>query len=271
MNQTLSCSEAVFPAVGLEAFYRSHMDPPPTTKDWDTLARADPLWAVYVAPGTRGGGWDRSAFLATGRAEVNRVMTRVIRLAPELKRGRALDFGCGVGRLTLALSEHFDRVTGVDASPVMLSGARELVGDKCTLVLNQEPDLARFDSGSFDLAYSSLVLQHLPRANALRYLGELVRVTRGDGCVVVQVASRPGWSPKGMIFRFAPRWLIRLGQRRLLGYPAPMLMTALSEEQIRSTVASVGGVVLAAEDDPSYGGHWHYTRYYVRPSVDQPS
>ena len=40
--------------------------------DWETLGREDPLWAVYVAPGTRDGGWELDDFLSTGRSEVER-------------------------------------------------------------------------------------------------------------------------------------------------------------------------------------------------------
>jgi SAM-dependent methyltransferase len=236
-----------------------------TTDDWETLGRADPLWAVFVTPGARGGGWDLDAFLATGRAEVKRVLGRMTELSPETGRDHVLDFGCGVGRLSVALADHFDRVTGVDAAPAMLDQARQIAGGRCTFVLNKAPDVSFLPDGSVDVAYSSLVLQHLPRDQALAYLRDLVRVTRADGCVVVQVAERPDWSLKGMTFRFAPRPVISWAQRQLLGYPAPMLMTSLSDRLVRATVADAGASVLAAEPDESYGGHWRCTRYYVHP------
>jgi SAM-dependent methyltransferase len=246
------------------------MDLAATNDDWETLGREDPFWAVYVAPGRRDGGWDVRAFLETGRVEVERVLARARRLVPAAGRDHALDFGCGVGRLSLPLSTHFAHVTGVDASPTMLARAREIAGDRCTFVLNRAPDLAQFDDASVDLAYSSLVLQHLPRDNALLYVRELVRVTRPTGCVVVQVASRPDWSAKGVAFRFAPPGLTGWAQRHLLHYPAPMLMTALPDRAVRKAVHAAGGTVLAVESDPSYGGHWHYTRYYLAPSRSQP-
>ncbi len=242
-----------------------------TDEDWETLGREDPLWAVYVAPGTRDGGWNLEDFLSTGRSEVDRVLSRVQELAPAAGREWALDFGCGVGRLSLALSTHFARVTGVDASPSMLARAREIAGHRCEFVLNRAADLAQFGDASVDLAYSSLVLQHLPRDQALLYVRELLRVTRSGGCVVIQVASRPDWSAKGMTFRFAPTRLIGWAQRRLLHYPAPMLMTALPDPVVRAAVGAAGGSVLAVEADPSNGGHWHYTRYYLGPPRNQPA
>jgi SAM-dependent methyltransferase len=241
------------------------MAPYSTDKDWETLAREDPLWAIYVKPGTRGGKWDLDTFLATGRTEVEHVLGRLERLSPGFRRAEAIDFGCGVGRLSLALADHFDQVTGIDAAPTMVEKARELAGDRCTFVLNQSLDLAGFGTDSVDVAYSSLVLQHLPREHALGYLRELMRVTRPDGCAIVQVANRPDWSPKGIVFRFAPRAVINWGQRTLLGYPAAMLMTRLPDRVVRRTVTESGGTVLAAEKDASYGGHWHHMRYYIRP------
>lgn len=237
-----------------------------TDDDWETLGRVDPLWAVYVAPGTERGGWDIDAFLATGRAEVDRVITRLDAVAPSVPRGRVLDFGCGVGRLSLALAAHFDEVVGVDVSPAMLEGAREIAGERCTFVLDQSDDLTSVGSNTMDVSYSSLVLQHLPRDRALGYLRELIRVTRPGGCIIAQVASRPDWSLKGMVFRFAPTRLIGWGQRHLLGYPAPMLMTALPDRAIRHTVTKAGATILAAEEDLSYGGHWTYMRYFIRPN-----
>ncbi|MBJ7451214.1 MAG: hypothetical protein JHC71_03900, partial [Blastococcus sp.] len=38
--------------------------------DWITLGSEDPLWAVLVADGTRGGRWDTDAFLRLGRDDV---------------------------------------------------------------------------------------------------------------------------------------------------------------------------------------------------------
>lgn len=41
------------------------------------------------------------------------------------ERGVALDFGCGVGRLTRALAAFFDRATGVDISSSMIEEAKK--------------------------------------------------------------------------------------------------------------------------------------------------
>lgn len=233
-------------------------------EDWTRLGSADPLWAVLVSPEHRGGRWDPAVFLATGRAEVDAVWTHLTRLGIAPVRGRAIDFGCGAGRLTQALTAYADEVVGIDVSAPMLERARGLDRTgRCTFVLNDRPDLSAWADAGFDLAYSSLVLQHLPAALTATYLSELVRVLRPGGVLVAQVATRPDASVRGRIARVAPRAALRIAQRRVLGYPAPMDMHATSPAAVADAAARHGGRVVDATDEPMYGGHWHYRRYFV--------
>lgn len=239
------------------------MDLDRTREDWTTLGAQDPLWAVLVTPQGRHDAWDRDAFLATGRAEVTDVLARIRAGGWTSGHGAALDFGCGAGRLTQALRDHFDQVVGVDFSEPMLERARELdAGRRCEFVHNTSSDLTVFADDSFDLAYSSLVLQHIPTKIARTYLSELLRVVRPGGLVVAQVASRPDTSAKGLLTRVMPRAVMRFVQRRVLGYPAPMDMYPLSPTDV-ALAAGDRGQVVASWDEPMYGGHWVYTRYLL--------
>src|SRR5689334_18240011 len=107
-------------------------------RDWTRLAERDPLWAVYVAPGTRGGRWDVERFFALGREDVAAAMAWLARLGLPTRFERVLDFGCGVGRLSQALAEHAAEVVGVDVAPPMIERARELDPEgRCEFVLNE--------------------------------------------------------------------------------------------------------------------------------------
>lgn len=239
------------------------MDLDRTRADWTTLGAEDPLWAVLVTPQARHDGWHSQEFLQTGRTEVDEVLARVRTLGVTPGAGAAIDFGCGAGRLSQALRAHFERVVGVDFSAPMLERARSLDPDgTCEFVLNDGPDLRSFPTATFDLAYSSLVLQHIPTRRAAVYLSELVRVVRPGGAVVVQVATRPDGSAKGRLAAVMPRPLMRFVQRRVLGYPAPMDMYPMPRSTVETSVGE-RGQVLAAWDEPMYGGHWRYTRYVV--------
>lgn len=239
-----------------------------TRRDWIKLGKEDPLWAVLVTPEARHEGWDPEAFLATGREEVDAELLRVRSLGLMLGTGRAIDFGSGAGRLTQGLRRHFDEVVGVDFSPPMVERARALdPSGSCKFALNDRPDLQMFEDGSFDLAYSALVLQHIPTANAMTYLSELVRVVRPGGVVTVQVATRPDSSGKGRLAAALPLPLVRFMQRRILRYPAPMDMYAMSPDQVVQAVGTRGRVVDAL-DEPLRGGHWLLTRYVVDRLAD---
>jgi SAM-dependent methyltransferase len=233
--------------------------------DWTRLGAEDPLWAVLIRPGTRHGGWDPDEFLATGRAEVGTALDRLDELGVLPRLGRVLDFGCGAGRASQALAERADAVTGVDVSEPMLAAARRLdrSDGRCEFVLNERPDLSVFADASFDLVYSSLVLQHLPPALARTYLVELTRVLRPGGAMAVQVATRPTLSLKGALFRYAPQPLIRFGQRRILGYPAPMRMHPISGADFAASIARYDGRLLDSVEDTTYGGHWTYHRHFA--------
>ncbi|PYQ77205.1 MAG: hypothetical protein DMG01_15610 [Acidobacteria bacterium] len=114
-------------------------------RHWDRLARQDPLWAVLTDPGKRDGGWDVDQFFRAGTEELSAVLQRAARLGVVVSRRRALDFGCGVGRVTQAMAGSFDRCDGVDISASMLRLARRHNRDpaRCSYHLNVADDLAR--------------------------------------------------------------------------------------------------------------------------------
>ena len=234
--------------------------------DWTRLGAEDPLWAVHVAPDKRGGRWEVEEFLALGRQDVDRARGILTGLGLPTTWDRVLDFGCGAGRLSQALAEHADEVVGLDVSPPMLETARALdrSDGRCSFVLGEDPDLRAFPDGSFDLVYTERVLQHLPRPVLENYLAEFVRVLRPGGVAYLHCTTRPMWTPRGMTWRLAPGPLVRWAQRRLLGYPAPMRMTGMTEERVASVVGAAGAEVLAggAVDEPET--HWRARRYVVR-------
>ena len=234
------------------------------SRDWTRLGAADPLWAVSVAPDKRGGRWDVEQFLATGRADVAATMVWLDRLKLPQHWEKALDFGCGAGRLSQALTEYAGEVVGVDVSAPMLDTARKLdTNNRCRFVLNQEPNLNLFADNEFDLIYSDLVLQHLPRKLIERYLGELVRILEPGGIAVLSCTTRPLWTFKGVIWRFVPGALVRLGQRTVLRYPAPMRMTAMSQRRIETVLSQHNAHIIDAVSTDDRAAHWRSTRYVI--------
>ena len=168
------------------------MRPDQQAQDWNELAQLDPYWVILTAADKRFGGWDSDEFFAIGTVEVAAMMERFERLGHPAQRERALDFGCGLGRITRALAQHFDEAVGVDISEDMVRRAQELNADVpgASFVVNVASDLARFDDAAFDLVFSSIVLQHVPDRSAIEgYVAEFCRVVRPGGLVMFQLPS----------------------------------------------------------------------------------
>ena len=160
-------------------------------RNWNELGKVDPLWAILTDPDKRGNRWDVDEFFGSGKANVEQVVDRLAALGLSV-HGSALDFGCGVGRLTQAFADHYDEVWGVDIAPSMIDRAESLNhhGSKVHYVVNDRPDLACFDDGMFDLVFSVIVLQHIRPELAHGYVREFFRICRPGGVVVFQLPSR---------------------------------------------------------------------------------
>lgn len=153
-------------------------------RHWNRFGEQDPFSAILT-----GRTWSAEEFFATGEADVACILEH-LGGAPR-RREHALDFGCGVGRLSRAMASRFTRVTGVDVAPSMIERARGFGHPGCDFVLNESPDLAQFPADTFDLVYSFIVLQHLPPGRIGPYLDEFARVTRPGGAVHFQLPARP--------------------------------------------------------------------------------
>jgi SAM-dependent methyltransferase len=227
---------------------------------WDELGRTDPLWAILTEPGRENGGWTDAEFFATGEREVAGLTERCAALGLPRGHAAALDFGCGVGRVTQSLAPHFDHVTGVDIAPAMLETARRYnrYGLRVRYLLNDEDHLRVFADGSFDLVYSRITLQHVPPRFIRVYLDELVRVLRPGGLLVFQL-------PEGYR-RLADR--LRNGAyglfaRRILGSARVMEMYGIPRAEVVAQLESRGARVIEVEEDPIAGEQWLSYRYYV--------
>ena len=77
--------------------------------NWQRFGLQDPLWAIATEPDAKDNRWELDRFFQIGRDTIAGSMQPVLALRPNLVRGRALDFGCGAGRLTRGLAAFFRR------------------------------------------------------------------------------------------------------------------------------------------------------------------
>jgi ubiquinone/menaquinone biosynthesis C-methylase UbiE len=235
---------------------------------WDQLGEIDPLWAILSSPGKRGNRWDLESFFAKGRHEIDELLRVIANRFPDVPRSCALDFGCGVGRLTRSLAAHFGRVIGVDVAESMIRHAKKLNSGirNCEFVLNERNDLKAIESGSVDFIYSALVLQHIAPPHSERYLHEFVRVLSSQGLVMFQVIDQAGESIIGRLSRIVPDPLIeayrciRYGQQRIKIYEFPA-------KRIHEAVSRAGAQVIQQENIKDPTNRWKKKRYFVRKST----
>ena len=159
-------------------------------RNWDAFGDADPMFGVLSDPAKFGGQWRVDDFFASGDEHVKHLLRILRELGATFYPGTCLDFGCGVGRLTRALSESFLSTVGIDVAKSMIEVARRYNRDpRCRFVLNRDPDLRSINSSTFDFVHSCLVLQHIPPDVTIKYIEEFFRVAKPDGLVVFQLPA----------------------------------------------------------------------------------
>jgi ubiquinone/menaquinone biosynthesis C-methylase UbiE len=257
-------------------------------KHWHKFGKQDPLWAIITSPDKKGGKWKPDEFFDSGKTHVNGVMAYLNAKGIRVQRNRVLDFGCGAGRVTQALADHFEEVCGVDIAPSMIKLARKYNchGARCKYYVNDADDLKLFSSNSFDFVYTIIVLQHMLPAYAMAYIKEFVRVLAPGGILMFQIPSENMLAPANSEPQVQPpqgeegdgamqtikRFLKRLTPRPLLVWyvqiryaeRAPrMEMHCVEKDRVLSLLRENGAEVLDIVDDGASGAGFVSLSYTV--------
>jgi SAM-dependent methyltransferase len=233
-------------------------------RDWEEMAAIDPLWAILSAPEKRFGKWQLEEFFRTGEEEISLLMEKAENLGLPQTRRRAIDFGCGVGRLTRALHARFSECHGVDISNSMLEIARQL-NPGCHFW--QGSSLEFFPAGYADFIYSSLVLQHQPdQSSVARIIRDMIRALAPGGLLVFQMPLHVPWRNRLQLRRRAYRVLRSLGLRHTFLYERlklnPIRMIALPQAEVEDIVLCAGGFIVRLERNPQFDKEIESGTYY---------
>jgi SAM-dependent methyltransferase len=160
--------------------------------DWNDRAREDARY--YVAFGRRG--QQDEEFFASASDVVRLLEEELKRLPRQIppERRKALEVGCGPGRLMRPMSRNFGEIHGVDVSDEMVRLAEERFrgASRMQLHVTNGVDLAPLASDYFDFVYSYAVFQHIPsRDVVLNYLAEIRRVLKNGGVARLQLNGLP--------------------------------------------------------------------------------
>jgi SAM-dependent methyltransferase len=248
-------------------------------ESWDEWGRRDPLWVILSDPEKRDGQWNVDEFFATGPREVRALFDKIAQLGVAVGRGRALDFGCGVGRITQALCEYFDECIGIDIAPSMIEGAERYnrYPEKCHYLVNAKNDLSQFPSDHFDLIYCKLVLQHMDPGFSREYIAEFARALSPLGLLVFQVPSELVSSGKRSSGTSTTSWHERvrsaLGRRRRVvdskqtsiesDQSPNVVMQGIRCSEVLRVLEGSEGRLITVEEDGLAGAAWLSYTYYV--------
>ena len=119
---------------------------------------------------------------------------RLVRTAAPIPGVAILDVACGTGivaRTAAASLDHQAHIVGLDLNPTMLAVARR--ADPALTWQDGDAAALPFDDATFDLVMCQAALMFFP--DPISALGEMRRVARPGGRVVVQVPGRLSRSP----------------------------------------------------------------------------
>ncbi|HET9177018.1 MAG TPA: class I SAM-dependent methyltransferase [Terriglobia bacterium] len=157
----------------------------------------------------------------------NTFVDRVLSLAPPgvEPTGSLLDVGCGPGNIALKVARRCRglAVVGLDRSRNMVETARRMAAElgleNRVFFQQASADRLPFSGGAFDFVLSNSVLHHL--SDPARVLGEMLRVIKPDGSILLRDLRRPS--------RLAYPWHVRWYGRHYSG-----IMKRLFEDSVRA-------------------------------------
>jgi glycosyltransferase involved in cell wall biosynthesis/SAM-dependent methyltransferase len=182
----------------------THMDFADMFSWWNQAALDNPMTAIL----SNRPDWDPDAFFETGRAWLAEHRRFAALANVEIKGRRALDFGCGVGRMTAALAEYYDIAVGVDISEEMISLARRSQRRENTEFLQVTKLPLPFADKEYDCVYSTIVVQHIPFPYNLQYVKEFFRISADAVLFDAPSHLRPGMQPGPGIFMLDHRHVL---------------------------------------------------------------
>ncbi len=224
--------------------------------DWERLAKEDPLWAILACKSKRGGKWDIKEFFETGRRRIAGVMNYLDSLDIEVSRDKALDFGCGIGRLTQALADYFNVVYGVDIAYSMIRLAKKYnkYGNKCRYYLNDKNNLHMFKNNFFNFIYSDLTLQHIPPVHSMNYIKEFMRTLDFNGVLVFQLFDAPPWVVR--IFKPIIRYRKKIARKPVVE------MYGIKKEKVIELIENCGGNAVQVKQN-KWRYNWMSLNYFI--------
>ena len=154
-----------------------------TDADWKMIGDEEPYFGVLTHDRFRMSNiteQDKTEFFLSGSNDIDQYLQTLRSLFGDFSPRSALDFGCGVGRLTQALADVTQDALGVDVSDGMLVEARRRTRPEVEFASALPPK-----TRTFDWLVSIIVFQHIAPERGYVLLRDLVERLAPKGCITL--------------------------------------------------------------------------------------
>ncbi len=201
-----------------------------TDKAWEKWGANDPYFAVLTLDKFHNKNLNKklkAEFFASGQYDIGLTLKAVAKMDKSYAVNTALDFGCGVGRLTIPLARRSKHAIGLDVSESMLKEAQanvppELLKKVSFIKLND--NLVNLPK-NYNFIFSYIVFQHIPKKRGYAIANELLKNLDEGGFAALHFTIH---EPDRIVFKLVRRlshkiffvnWLVNLYIRRPLTAP----------------------------------------------------
>jgi len=203
-------------------------------KHWNKFGEVDPYFGVISNEIFHFDKLDDSTcekFYASGTIQIDAILNSIRdHLDSDFHPVRALEFGCGVGRLVVPLASHVKSVVGVDISHSMLERARKYCVENGVKNVEfvKSDDILSNVNGTFDLILSYIVFQHIEVTRGMKILSHLLDRLADKGIAVLHFTyGSSGRSSKAVhrMFKYVPLFGNFYNLSRGRGFFYPQMQT----------------------------------------------
>lgn len=136
--------------------------------------------------------WESILEGVNGPEELYRESGPLVRILKKLKlinkSSEVLDIGCGVGRLEYKLAKEVKLCVGIDIAPSMIALAKKCINaENVDFITVNGKNLIDLKNRQFDLVFSIIVFQHLPRNIFKSYINDSYKHLRRRGKLFFQI------------------------------------------------------------------------------------